>query len=81
MGAVAEPGTRGDLRPLPRQVGVEAVDLVRAEAARVKLQAAERPGLRAQPVQPAGVRLDPALDDAAGLGQDRAARGQYLLRP
>src|SRR5580700_744940 len=36
--------------------------------------------LRAQPVQSAGVRLDPALDDATGLGQDGAARGEHLVR-
>ena len=59
---------------------MEAVDVCGPEAARVKLHAAERPRLRAQPVQPAGVRLDPALDDATGLGQDGAARGEHLVR-
>ena len=63
--AVAEPGPRGDLGPLPRQMGMEAVDLAGPEGARVELRAAERSRIGAQPVQPAGMRLDPAFDDAA----------------
>src|SRR5580658_3451201 len=80
MGGVAEPGARGDDGPLPGKAGVEAVNVLGPEGVRVKLHAAECPGLGRQPVQPAGVSLDPAFDDIAALGKKRAARGENLVR-
>ena len=81
MGAVTEPWARGDHRPLVAQPIVETADVRGAEDIRIKPHAAERARLGPQPVQPAALLADPALDHIAGPGHQRGPGPEQLIRP
>jgi len=81
VGAVTEPRTRGDHRPPITQPVVEAADVRGAEGIRVEPRAAERARLGPQPVQPAVLLADPALDHGAGPGHQRGPGSEQLIGP